>query len=191
MREATRRRLLDAAYRVCAIRGIQGASVEAIAEEAGYTKGAVYSNFGGKEQLLLALFEERVQTFADQLVEIISGEGVDVPAASGEFVGAAARQHRAHFVLLCEFWSYAARDATIRRRFAASRRRYRKLLTEIVEGEARKFGVVLPVPAEHVAAGVLALSLGLVLEGLVDPSLDPGVAYQSMLQLVYRGALAD
>ena len=186
----TRRRLLDAAFRVCAQRGIQGSSVEAIAEAAGYTKGAVYSNFGSKDDLLVALFEERIEGFAEGLVEAIGGDDVDVPAASGSFVGAAATRHRAHFVLLCEFWSYAARDPAVRRRFAAGRRRYRALLTEIVEGEAKRFGVTLPVPAADVAAGVLALSLGLVLEGLVDRQVDPGAAYRSMLDLVYRGALA-
>ena len=189
-RAQTRRRLIDAAYRVCAQRGIQGASVEAIAVEAGYTKGAVYSNFGGKDELLLALFEERIENFAEGLVDALAGDDVDVPAASGDFVGKAARQHRDHFVLLCEFWSYAARDPAIRRRFAASRRRYRTLLAEIVEGEAKRFGVTLPVPAEHVAAGVLALSLGLVLEGIIDRQLAPGAAYRSIIDLIYRGALA-
>lgn len=68
----TRQRLLDAAETVFARRGFHGASVEEIAREAGATTGALYSNFAGKEDLFLALFErsatsdvrEYSQTFA-------------------------------------------------------------------------------------------------------------------------------
>ena len=56
-RELTRAQILDAAERIFA-RGFRGASIEAIAEEAGYSHGAIYSNFKGKEDLFLVLVEE-------------------------------------------------------------------------------------------------------------------------------------
>src|SRR5436309_3192293 len=59
-RALTRTRLLEAAQRVFARRGFHGSSVEEIAREAGATTGAIYSNFAGKEDLFLALFEEHV-----------------------------------------------------------------------------------------------------------------------------------
>lgn len=189
-KELTRRRLLDSAFEMCAERGVHGASVDAIAENAGYSKGAVYSHFGGREQLMLALFEERIKTFADQLLSVLQGEDVDVPMVAGMFVANALEQARSHFVILCEFWSDAARDKSLRPQFARSRREYRALLTEVVEAEATRFGVTLPMLATDLAAGLLALSLGLMLEGLVDDELVPGTIYRGMLDLVYRGALA-
>ena len=67
-RQHTRRRLLDAAARVFAKRGYRGASVEEISSEAGYTIGALYSNFSGKEEVLLALLEQRVARIAERIV---------------------------------------------------------------------------------------------------------------------------
>src|SRR6266700_6740891 len=61
-RQHTRAQLLDAAERVFAREGLRGASVEAIAAEAGYSHGAIYSNFDGKEDLFLVLVEERIDT---------------------------------------------------------------------------------------------------------------------------------
>src|SRR6266540_2465049 len=59
-RHQTRAQLLDAAERVFAREGLRGASVAAIAAEAGYSHGAIYSNFDGKEDLSLMLVEERI-----------------------------------------------------------------------------------------------------------------------------------
>ena len=56
----TRRALLDAAARVFVRRGFQASSVEEISAEAGYTRGAFYSNFESKEQLFIELLHERV-----------------------------------------------------------------------------------------------------------------------------------
>src|SRR5829696_4871846 len=66
-RAATRRRLLDAAIAVVAERGFHAASVDAIAEEAGYSVGAIYSNFGGKDDLFLAVFDEHASWFESVL----------------------------------------------------------------------------------------------------------------------------
>jgi AcrR family transcriptional regulator len=58
-REMTKRHLMDAAAVVFARDGFHGASLDDVAATAGFTKGAVYSNFAGKEDLFLAVFEER------------------------------------------------------------------------------------------------------------------------------------
>lgn len=64
-RAATRERMLDAAREVLAREGIQGASVEHICEQAGFTRGAFYSNFASKDDLVMALFHrERERMFA-------------------------------------------------------------------------------------------------------------------------------
>src|SRR5918999_3972844 len=74
-RAQTREELLDAAARVFARRGFHGASVEAVCEEAGFSTGAVYSNFGGKEDLFLSLYEERIQRRRRELREAVEGSG--------------------------------------------------------------------------------------------------------------------
>lgn len=66
-RAATRERMLDAAREVLAREGIQGASVEHICEQAGFTRGAFYSNFSSKDDLLLALFQRERQAMFQNL----------------------------------------------------------------------------------------------------------------------------
>src|SRR5205807_8868436 len=73
-RSQTRERLLRAAARVFLRRGFHRASVEEVAETAGFSTGAVYSNFSGKEELLLALCDERAREEEEAVVHIISGE---------------------------------------------------------------------------------------------------------------------
>lgn len=70
-RAETRQRLLDAAAEVFAARGVEGASIDEVSERAGYSRGAFYSNFGGKPELLVSLSEQRLQRFADELVPVL------------------------------------------------------------------------------------------------------------------------
>src|SRR6266511_3980112 len=70
----TRAQILDAAERIFAREGLRGASVEAIAEEAGYTHGAIYSNFKGKEDLFLVLVEERIDARLAKVYEAADAE---------------------------------------------------------------------------------------------------------------------
>src|SRR5881392_398168 len=79
-RAETRQALIDAAARVFVERGFVGASVEAIAEEAGYTRGAFYSNFATKEELFAELLQQRVYSVYAQMVE----RGADQPATPRE-----------------------------------------------------------------------------------------------------------
>lgn len=89
-RARTRQQLLDAAAGVFARKGFAGASVEEIAESAGYSTGALYFNFDSKEQLFLDLLAERrsraVERQAAAVAEIL-GAGRDDGGAGGERVG--------------------------------------------------------------------------------------------------------
>ena len=67
-RARTRAQLLSAAARVYARRGFDGATLDEVAEEAGFTKGAVYDHFGSKENLLFALLDEHLSAqIAEQI----------------------------------------------------------------------------------------------------------------------------
>ena len=188
----TRSRLVDAAVEVCLEKGITDATLDEIAERAGYSKGAVYSNFAGKDDLLLAVFEDRLQTRAAESVGLVRGQAT--PEAVAEMAAGMSNmktpEQRAYMLLLAEFWSYAARNEVARKRFAENRKRYREALAELVEEQAAATGATLTAPAEHVAAGVLSVSVGMVLEHLVGDDLDVAGMHRSIIQLLYRGAFA-
>src|SRR3954451_21013746 len=108
-RAPTRRRLLDAAIEVVAKEGFDGASVDAIARKAGFSVGAVYSNFAGKDDLFLALFDEHVAWFEARLAELPQDEGEWI-----DFLLADPSQ----FLVFVEFWAYAVRTPRLCKAFA-------------------------------------------------------------------------
>ncbi|HEV2998885.1 MAG TPA: TetR/AcrR family transcriptional regulator, partial [Solirubrobacteraceae bacterium] len=112
----TRERLLAAARGVFASRGFHGASVEEIAAEAGYSTGALYSNFGGKEDLFLALMEHEIDAYSQEIAA-----GLDELSSVAERARDGARhwmqiveREPEMLMLFVEFWAYAARDPRAR-----------------------------------------------------------------------------
>ncbi len=80
-RQRTRSSLLRSAAKVFACRGMDRASIDEVAEEAGYTKGAFYANFKSKEELFLAMLDERFAERVEHIDRIIgSGEGIEAQA---------------------------------------------------------------------------------------------------------------
>src|SRR5829696_2417027 len=101
---------------VFAERGFHRASVEAVADAAGYSTGALYSNFAGKEELFLSLYEERIRRRRGELREAAARSG---PAAAAAAVDESLRRDRDFLLLYFEFALHAARTRTSR---GASRR---------------------------------------------------------------------
>src|ERR1700744_5959991 len=131
----TRAQLLDAAERVFARDGLRGASVDKIALEAGYSTGAVYSNFKGKEDLFLTLSEERIDPRLGKVYEALEAElaaGVTPLEASRRFVSAL-RGERDAFLLLIDFWGQAIRDPTAAERFAQRHARLRATIGRLLD----------------------------------------------------------
>jgi AcrR family transcriptional regulator len=170
-REQTRQRLLRAAAHVFRRRGYKGATVEAIAAEAGHTVGAVYSNFDGKDDLLLALLEGEIGKITERVVTA----AVDADDAT-KTLRRGAREwisvlddERDFYILLIEFWTHWVRDPELRPQHAARFADLRRALGEIVAAEARRRGLSLRVRPEEVGAAVVALADGLALQHLADP----------------------
>jgi AcrR family transcriptional regulator len=164
----TRRELLEAAERRFFQDGYHGTTLENIADDAGYTKGAVYSTFQSKAGLFLALFDELVERRLTEVRDLMA-EHAEHPE---EFVAALARQPvevaNARLVLLAiEFWVHAAREPALLEEFSA---RYRRL-RESIAMFAPEGAVLDP---ERWSIVTLALSNGLALERLIDPSGVPG-----------------
>ncbi len=165
-REDVRARVLDAARGVFADVGYHRASLNTIASQAGFSKGAVYSNFASKEELFLALLGEQLTQRADRLTaatrraRTVDGE---IKALARALVTMVTEEWNEN-VLFAEFRTYAARD----RRSAEILGRIRGLLTDAVADrlaeEARTRGLRLTMPPRHAATVFLALVNGLSLE---------------------------
>ena len=167
---ATREHLLDAARRVFVERGYHGASLELVAGEAGYTKGAVYSAFGSKGQMFLAVYErevdERWSRIEREVSEVVaSGEPYDYNAEATRDFFDRFRTERDWTITLLEFRLHAARDPELNALYAERHRR----VVERLAGVIRMSADVDQGRAEKTALAVMALSNGSVLEHLALP----------------------
>ena len=167
----TRARLIDAAAGVFARRGFQAARVEEIAEQAGYSHGAIYSNFAGKEELFLAVFEQYMAERVDEVAHATAIEGSFAQrarAAADQWMRRFS-EDRATFLLHLEFMIHAARNPHLSeplgQRMAALRLEIERRLTE----REAETDTALPLPPAELALIVRALGIGLAVEALNQP----------------------
>lgn len=123
-RGEVRDRILDAASKVFAAEGFAGATIDAIGQAAGFTKGAVYSNFGSKDELFLALLDREFELRGEQIATALESED-DIAAAAqtlSRSVLDSVHGHADYYVLLVEYWLRAVRDPELRERLIARRR---------------------------------------------------------------------
>jgi AcrR family transcriptional regulator len=173
---ATRARLLQAAARVYARRGFAGATLDEVAGEAGFTKGAVYAHFGSKENLLLALLQEHLAGQIAEQLELFDRERVswERPLAGSDSWMGRLREDPDPFRLFVELWSYAQRDEDLRQRLASGLDALRATFARFAADSAADAGIQVPTAAhEQFANALLGLSLGLGLLELADPDSVP------------------
>jgi AcrR family transcriptional regulator len=188
----TRTRLLDAAVAVCARKGLHAATVEEIADTAGYTRGAVYSNFKDRDDLLQQVFERRVHARLEALADVVTAATPQAQErAVADLISSVVSEERDYLQLLSEFWGHAARRAETRRWFSEVRRRERTLIRDMIDRRVAAGDLELRVPAEHLAAGLQSLALGLLLEGLIDDELDVEEVHATVFGLVYKGSVRN
>ena len=190
--EQTRTDLLDAATRLLPQRGLLGTSVEQIAAEAGYTKGAFYANFASKEALLLAMldrrFDDRIAAFDRILGQ--DGDVGELAREGGADFAAYLAGDRRWEQLFFEFAAHAGRDEAFGR---ALRERYDHLIDRLataVAARARAAGIEkTDAEVRTFALMVFVAANGVALQGLVDPDGTPDDLLPAMLELLTRGAL--
>jgi AcrR family transcriptional regulator len=166
-REETREQVLAAAASMFARHGFHATSLEAIAEEAGFSRGAVYYNFADKEELFLELLDRRCAERAQDLREVFADTDADVEATSRQ--AQLAGQHALDAMtgdpewraLYLEFLAHAARDPAFKRRFARRTDEMRGALEEIVVERAGPFADALGMEPEQLAVVIDALGVGL------------------------------
>ena|SRR5215207_7843072 len=166
-RDETREQVVAAAARVFARRGFHATSLEAIAEEAGFSRGAVYYNFADKEELFLELLDRRCAERAQDLRAAFADVDDDVEATSRHAQIAAQRALEAMTgdpewrALYMEFLAHAARDSAFRRRFAKRTQEMRGALEEVVAERTRPIAATLGMEPAQLAVVIDALGTGL------------------------------
>jgi AcrR family transcriptional regulator len=189
----TRGLVLDAAARTFARKGFAGASVEEIAEAAGYSVGAVYSNFGSKEQLFVELLSGRASGRVAEAARILAGEvatGQSPLLALGRMLTAVADKDVDFAPLQAEFWLYAIRNPAVMETLAARMREPREALAGAVSATLERRGSAPDVSPEAVATIVSALFEGLVQQRRIDPDSVPDELFGQALKWLFRGILA-
>lgn len=180
--------MLDAAAQAFAAEGFETTTLDDVAAAAGLTKGAIYSSFSGKDELILALMEkhvaERIRAAAAAFADASdAGDGMkDAGARLIEAVHADSEWQR----LFIEYWSRAMRDPRMRVELAERRRELRKLVARAIERAARDGSLSLAAPPEELAVVVLALSNGLAIEGLIDAEAVPPDLFGRLLARLTR-----
>jgi AcrR family transcriptional regulator len=188
----TRLCLMEAATRVFTKRGLQQASVDEVAEDAGYTKGAFYANFKSKEELFLAMLDERFAERVEELDRIISSSGdmeEQARAAGSDFsryVAADPEWQRLFF----EFAAYAARNEDFRQELVTRYRTLRERVAELFQRRADEAGLESPMSAQDVAMMTFAMANGFALERLLEPEAVPDDLYGTMLATFFTGMMA-
>jgi AcrR family transcriptional regulator len=164
-RAATHGRLIEAATKVVARRGFHAATVDEIAQEAGFSVGALYSNFAGKDDLFLAVFDGHMRWYEERLGAATAS--TDTGRVFSDWMDAL-MENPEQLLIFIEFWAYAVRKPKLRRTFAARLAEIRDAMAEAIEQRAEATGADLRLPPETLALVLLAVGRGLGLEKLAD-----------------------
>jgi AcrR family transcriptional regulator len=184
-------RLLDAAARTFARKGYAGASVEEIAESAGYSIGAVYSNFGGKQELFLELMSRRADRRRAAVAEILSADdGGDQVQALAQVLERTSSPDPDLMALRAEFWLYAVRNPEAMGALTTQRREQVDALISVVSTAMDRVGAPPGVSASAVATVALAMFQGLMRQRRIDPDRVPGDLLAQGLRWLFAGLQA-
>jgi AcrR family transcriptional regulator len=165
-----RRQLLTAAHDVFGELGYAGASLDAIAERAGFTKGAVYSHFRSKSDLFLSLLEERIDRRAAaqrQLAARVAGPA-DIAALVRQGTSQSRDDPQWRLAVL-EFRVVAARDDELNARYAAAHRRALDELAQTLRMFFAALGTEPKLPVDQLAHVAFTLDTGGFLEDTAIP----------------------
>jgi AcrR family transcriptional regulator len=189
-RANTRERLLAAARGAFARSGFHGASVEEIASEAGFSTGALYSNFDSKEDLFLVLMEREIDEHAGEIAAAVRARASVAERATGgarQWMSTIEREPEL-LLLFMEFWAYGVRDPQVRPKVAARFAQMREVLTLLIADAVREFDLELALPAEHLAVAIDALADGIARQKLADPAAVPDDLMGTVLALLFSAA---
>ena len=182
----TRARLLDAAADVFARRGFAAASLDEVAEEAGLTKGAVYSNFESKDDLIFALLDDRLDRQLLGVATAVDPAGnvqEQATQAAAAYLEVFERE-RESYLLGWEFSIHVARHPELRRKFEKRYRESRESYARLIEEYAAVSGLILPLPSSEMVLIYFALVDGLAMAKIRQPDAIPDDLFAKALALI-------
>jgi AcrR family transcriptional regulator len=186
--ERNRVLLLAAARRVFLERGYHGASVDQIADAAGFSTGVVYSQFGGKADLFLALLEARISERAAGNARAAEGlAGDEGMARLLEHAASVDRAEPEWGLLVIEFRVHAARDPQLGRRYAVAHQRTLTGMEQAVTGLYQRAGHPPPLPPADLARLLVAVGAGARLEQAAEPGSFPATLLAGQLARLIAG----
>lgn len=193
----TRDQLLDAAALVFAQKGYAGASVDEIAEAAGYSTGALYSNFDSKEKLFLELMStwrsRNIARQAAHVAAIISddtADGRDSVALLARRLEKVTDRSVEAAALQAEFWLYAVRNPAAMQILAEKTDERIEVLTPLVSRVMQQYGADAGAPPETATRVALALYQGLARQRRIDPAAVPPGLFTLGLEWLLAGMRA-
>ncbi len=185
-RAMTREHLLSAAAVVFARNGFHGASLDEVASAAGFTKGAVYSNFKSKEDLFVALLEDRL----DQQKLAVERALDEVAGVEDQLTRMSALLSEVMWdeqwtALYVEFVLYAARNEQARTLLAESARREEETVANLIRHEYERAGADARFPLPTLARITIAMFNGLGMQRLIDPGVLNAERLQEVMEFLF------
>ncbi|HEX4493733.1 MAG TPA: TetR/AcrR family transcriptional regulator [Acidimicrobiia bacterium] len=188
-REMTRSHLLEAAAEVFQEHGFHGATLDEVARRAGFTKGAVYSNFKNKDDLFLAVMDDRIErqfAVAAEVLESGSHDEAEQRSRVEELLHSRTFfWDEARSALYLEFILYARRNPDAAEKLRASIRRARQMTVDLIDAETAAGGAPARRPHEQVALLSQAIFDGIGLLRLIDPSAVTDETMDTVLGFLY------
>jgi AcrR family transcriptional regulator len=184
----TRSALLRSAAKLICRKGITEASIDDVAADAGYTKGAFYANFKNKEEMFLVMLDDAYAEELRRLEDHLPGDDAPVEEVRRsaedfmQFARSAPDWPRLYF----EFVVYAARNPEFREELATRNGTMRERMAEVIRNWAADFPVQAPFPYEELAMMLFCMADGFLIQRLVEPNTDESI-YTTMNTTFFRG----
>jgi AcrR family transcriptional regulator len=188
--QRTRKSLLKAASEMFCRRGLEGASIDEVAQAAGYTKGAFYANFKSKEELFLVMLDERFAEELERLDRMLAGTHEpqeEAEAAAADFIRFATDEEWQR--LSFQFLAYAARNEEFRQELATRQKAMRVRMAKVFERWKQGFGITPALPIEDITAMTFFMADGFLAGRIIEPELREEL-YTKMVTVFLRGLQA-
>jgi AcrR family transcriptional regulator len=190
-RQQTRNHLLAAAAQVFSERGFHGASLDQVAAVAGFSKGAVYSNFESKEDLFLALFKAISEKEIEALHATVQGSEVPPEARLSDFIALiredAARAGETFGLLYQEFWLYAVRNPKAREQLIRLDDENVRAVAKVIESDRKRQNLKEIESLDQIARIIIVLFRGITLLGILQPEVADDMLLETAIRFVARG----
>ncbi len=187
----TREKILAAAHEEFTSRRFVDVSLDAIAARAGFTKGAIYSNFASKTDVLFSVLERHMSKVGDEY------SFATITAADNDLGDAISRRAQktqdtdlGYFRLMTAVWAEAVHDPDVAKRLAAIRREHREKITNAISERLANMQLDLPVEPVHIATGLIGMSMASLMDATIDSEVDAGKVHKTIIDLVLAGAFA-